>query len=147
MKKRTQQRIRTAREKSAFDKRDQELVGLREILLAKDQEIAEQAAGLLLRDQKAAEVGARVDALKADVTALKRELSDALRELATARGYLDRVLEDDAIRDGGRTREVVRARTDLESMRQGPRGVLRQPDEGAEAYTNGVERSRPWFER
>lgn len=138
--------------KPAFNNREQELVGLKEILGERDRRIGalegEREADHAAAEKLVAAAEKLVQEARAGVNALKAELAEAKVIIARQAGYLDRVGEDDKIREG--ERETQELMTHRQPHRGGP-GIIEHGGGASVARAYSGDRShspavRRWWE-
>lgn len=95
------------------------------------------------------------------ISSLKADLASALENIALQKGYLARVTEDDALRDGGTHQSVQHIATEQRQIRNGPPTAFWPQPVGPETFRSeswekgqmpgALEPLRPyqkpWFER
>lgn len=94
-------RKRATKEKTAFDERDQEIVGLKEITKHAQQQRDDAEAAMMKANAERQQAEARLIEARNDIAALKGELAEASQTIARQAGYIDRIREDDRLTDGG----------------------------------------------
>jgi hypothetical protein len=146
------------KDKTTFDARDQEIVGLKELLNAAKREREAALGGKARAESDRQSAFEALEKARADVKALKGELAAAHATIARQAGYLDRVKEDDSIKEGAE-RDVSHVEMSTVPMRLGPTvsGAfpvtveMRRREWPADMHHGGLSvegrAEKPWWER